>query len=329
MRPVARVRWHTGLRSPAGLGDAQAAALRGRFEQLLRGSGDGVPGASPTWPSHELPSPSAGRSAGLEAGAAESQALTQTASVEPQTSHRTQDKTTETVLPTTALKDRLPPRDVACTAQPTTAVDANPIATAQPRAEPPSMQAAMVPLSLSGSPMPPSLPSTPQAAGPSLNAAASERATRATTSRATDVAEPAAVLPQPPPAPTVRADVQPPWQQPAPRPQAARNERDGLRELVRDLVQAVVQLSRGREGQWCLTMALKPQVLEGALVALDAQPGRLCVRFACDGADARARLAAVRDDLRLRLVEALSAARPVEVSVEVQQPTPAVTPSHV
>jgi Type III secretion protein (HpaP) len=102
------------------------------------------------------------------------------------------------------------------------------------------------------------------------------------------------------------------------RPSAAGGAQRELPALVRDLVQAVVQLARGREGQWRLTMALKPQVLGGTWLTLDARPGRLRVRFDCAGADARARLEGVREALRLRLAETLSAIRPIEVSIEVR-----------
>jgi hypothetical protein len=112
---------------------------------------------------------------------------------------------------------------------------------------------------------------------------------------------------------------QPSQQQASPhRPNAAGGAQRELPALVRDLVQAVVQLARGREGQWRLTMALKPQVLGGTWLTLDARPGRLRVRFDCAGADARARLEGVRDALRLRLADTLSAIRPVEVSIDVR-----------
>lgn len=107
-------------------------------------------------------------------------------------------------------------------------------------------------------------------------------------------------------------------QLPAPPPRPAAAAQKDLPELVCNLVQTVVHLSRGREGQWRLTMALKPQVLEGTVVELTAQPGSLRVRFNCAGADARARLTAVRGDLHQRLGEALSAVRPVDVRVDVR-----------
>lgn len=239
MRAVARVRWNAGPRSAAGLGDARTAALRGRFEQLLNGGGQGVPGVSQALSSDGAPPPSAGRSAGLDALIA----------------------------------------------------------------QPPAMLWAAAASTRSASD----------------DATLLDRATQTGASRAPDNMEPAAVLPPQPAAAASRAELQ--AQAPSPQSQPASDERRGLAELVRDLVQAVVHLSRGREGQWRLTMALKPQVLGGTLVALEAEPGRLQVRFDCAGADACTRLAAVRDDLRTRLEETLSAARPVDVRVDVQLQT--------
>ena len=101
-------------------------------------------------------------------------------------------------------------------------------------------------------------------------------------------------------------------------------------QLIHDLVQAVVQISKGREGQWRLSMALKPQVLEGTHVVLDAQPGRLQVRFDCAGSDAGARLAEARAALQQRLVQALSnGGRAVDVEVDVQVDVPRFTQAKV
>jgi hypothetical protein len=117
------------------------------------------------------------------------------------------------------------------------------------------------------------------------------------------------------------AHLQPNQQPPTPQRTKADSGQKDLPELVRELVQAVVHLARGREGQWRLTMALKPQVLEGTLVELSAQPGSLQVRFDCAGTQACERLTAARTDLHQRLTEALSAARPVDVRVEVRATT--------
>lgn len=97
-------------------------------------------------------------------------------------------------------------------------------------------------------------------------------------------------------------------------PPSARPE---LPQLLRDLVQSVLDFSRGREGRWRLTAQLKPQVLGGAWLVMTAQPGSLHVRFDCAAAPARARLEAVRSDLRDRLAEALSVAQPIVVQVDV------------
>jgi hypothetical protein len=106
--------------------------------------------------------------------------------------------------------------------------------------------------------------------------------------------------------------------QPQPAPQSvAMRSRHGLPALVRDLVQTIVHLSRGRAGHWRLTMALQPQVLEATWVTLEACPGRLHVRFESACAEARAKLEASRQDLWQHLTDTLSAASPVDVCVEV------------
>jgi flagellar hook-length control protein FliK len=269
MRPVARVRWNAGPRSAAGLGDARAAALRGRFEQLLHGGGQGVPGVSQALSSDGAPPPLASRSAGLDALIAQPPAMPWAA----------------------AASTRSASDGVEATAQNNAPLCARPV---EPAAQ-------------------------PAATAPSPDATLLDRAMQTGASRAPDNTEPAAALPPLPAAATSRAEMQ--AQAPSPQSQPASDERQGLPELVRDLVQAVVHMSRGREGQWRLTMALKPHVLGGTLVALEAEPGRLQVRFDCAGADACTRLAAVRDDLRTRLEETLSAARPVDVRVDVQLQT--------
>jgi hypothetical protein len=111
-----------------------------------------------------------------------------------------------------------------------------------------------------------------------------------------------------------RFDSQPP---PAPRVVAMRSRHE-LPALVRDLVQTIVHLSRGRAGHWRLTMALQPQVFEATWITLEACPGRLHVRFDSACAEARAKLDAARDDLWQHLTDTLSAASPVDVRVEVQ-----------
>jgi Type III secretion protein (HpaP) len=341
MRPVARVRWNAGPHSAAGLGDARAAALRERFEQLLHGSGQGVSGVSPALSSHGTPPPSSGHSAGLDALIEQPQAMQWAAAASTQAASNqveatpapatVQDKVQPgprhlAPMPVGDAPDRpQSPRGTARQAELARSSDAAPAATAPLRAVEPPAQAALASPLVPSSPVPQLLSPPPIAATPSPDATVLERATQTGASRAPDNAEPAAVLPPLPAATTSRAEMQaqPQPQPPAPQSQPASGERHGLPELVRDLVQAVVHLSRGREGQWRLTMALKPQVLNGTLVALEAEPGRLQVRFDCAGAEACTRLAAVRDDLRLRLAEALSAARAVEVRVDVQLQTQA------
>jgi hypothetical protein len=351
MKPVARVRWSPGARSAAGFAEAHAATLRGRFEQLLHGTGQGLPGVAQTPLSSGAPPPSAGCSAGLDALVTPPPPTTEwTLAASADTTLRTidvalapaaaRDKTLQNErlcapAPVAAAAERSqPPQSAARQAGPATAGDApaddaTPAATTPPRVVQPPAPAALASLLAQQLPAPQAIAPLWAAATPSPDAALLERATPAAVSRTADNIEPVAVLPLPQAAPTVWTDVQAQPQQPAARPQAARGQPDDLPALVRDLVQAVVHLSRGREGQWRLTMALKPRVLDGTLVALEAQPGRLRVRFDCTGADAGARLAAVRDDLRLRLVEALSAARPVDVSVDVQMPSQAITLDHV
>jgi Type III secretion protein (HpaP) len=278
MKPVARVRWSPGSRSASGFGEANAAALRGRFEQLMRGSGEDVPGVSQTLSSHGAPPPTSRRSAGLDA------------LVEPRPQ---------------PLEVESSPRG---TRDKKAAIDSNQTVRAELSKDHPSIP--------HGEQLAVALPQTcavPLVCAPSLDT--SEHAALAHTSRTPDSSEPPPLLPPLNAQPT---DLQPPPQPPTARAERARGAARELPALVRDLVQAVVHMSRGREGQWRLTMALKPQVLEGTLVALEAQPGRLQVRFDCTGNDACTRLTAVRDDLRLRLTEALSAARPVDVRVDVQ-----------
>jgi Type III secretion protein (HpaP) len=311
MRPVARVRSSTGARSPAGLGDARAAALRGRFEQLLQGSGEGLPSVSQTLWSHGAPPPppSVDRGAALDAPIAQTQAMP--------------GALPAAAMPPGDAPDRAPsPSGTARSAERATGSDAAaPAATAPLRVVEPPAPAASASSLGPCSPAPPLLAQTPAAAAAWPDTTALTHAAQSSASRVSDKAEPAAVLPPLPAATTSRAEMQAQPQPPATQPKPARGARDGLPELVRDLVQAVVHMSRGREGHWRLTMALKPQVLEGTLVALQAEPGRLQVRFDCAGADAGARLVAVRDDLRLRLTETLSAARPVDVRVDVHLQT--------
>jgi Type III secretion protein (HpaP) len=111
----------------------------------------------------------------------------------------------------------------------------------------------------------------------------------------------------------------------APSLAPAKGQSKDLPELVRELVQAVVHLARGREGSWRLVMALKQEVLDGALLEVSAQPGKLQVRFECSSANAFARLSAARADLHQRLAEVLCSKRPVDVQVDVQTNVQAVS----
>jgi Type III secretion protein (HpaP) len=332
MRPVARVRLGPGARPSAGLGDAQAAALRGRFEQLLHGGGAGMPAVSQTLLSHDAPLP-----ATQWTPAASAHTVLHTMDG-PSTPAAVQDKAPQDGRPNKpvpigdATGYSLTPQDATNLNNPVRAhastgseqgrlLDNVSKLYASPSIAHGEWSQAHA-SRLDNPPTPPSLAPTLAAAAPSpdATAAAPERATRTGTGRASHNLDAAAVLPPPQAAPAARTDVQTQLQQPAAR--AKRGDRDGLPELVRDLVQAVVHMSRGREGQWRLTMALKPQVLDGTWVALDAQPGRLQVRFDCAATQSSMRLNAVRDDLRSRLTEALSSARSVDVSVEVHQLMP-------
>jgi Type III secretion protein (HpaP) len=313
MRAVARVRLNLGSRSAAALGDGQAAALRQRFEHLLHGSGQGVPAVSHTVPAHDAPLPWASRSAGLDAPTMQAEAAPW---VERIAVHNN-----EPAPPSENTPDRQALSRSGTSPVEPTAGDAKTKAScaAQPQMQ---MQTHITPPPAPGLLAHAQNAPAPMTATPPPNAASQESAAPSAAGRAAENNEPAAALP-----PTAqaalfgRAEMQAPPQPPTRQPLRARGERDDLPALVRELVQAVVHMSRGRDGQWRLTMALKPQVLEGTLVALAAEPGRLQVRFDCAGADAAARLVAVRDDLRLRLVEAVSAARPVDVRVDVQRLT--------
>jgi Type III secretion protein (HpaP) len=297
-----------GARSSARLGDTQAAALRGRFEQLLRGSGEGLPGVSQTVLPHDTPAPAMQRTPPPSSPAALHAIDVRSASATVQ-DKAPQDGCLGAPMPVADAADRSPPPHRAGP-------------TAASEAAPPALTSSLAP----GSPTAMSLVSTPAAATPLPGATAPEHATRNRADLAPENLDRAAVLSPRQAEPAGPKDVQAQQQQPAAQPQAARGERNGLPELLRDLVQAVVHMSRGREGQWRLTMALKPQVLDGTVVALDAQPGRLHVRFDCTATPASTRLNAVRDDLRLQLTEALSAVRAVDVSVEVREPVPTRAP---
>lgn len=315
MRPVARVRGSSGSRSAAGFGDARAATLRNRFEQLMQGSGPSARHLAQAVPGDGAPPPPPGRGEKLDAVLVHSQAM-------PQGAAPTRPQNVETAPPLATAREQTRP-DTCHGIQ--TQADGNADAARSRRADKPSSRGTMA--EAAAAPLPPAalasvapsiVVSMPTAAKPLLDTLPAERATPARTARAQDGVEPVAVLPPSQTAPASPADAQ--AQSQSLQPTARDREQRDMPELVRDLVQAVVHLSRGREGQWRLTMALKPQVLEGTVVALQAQPGQLQVRFDCLGADACARLAAVQDDLRTRLSEALSTARPVDVRVDVQAP---------
>jgi Type III secretion protein (HpaP) len=283
-----------GARSSARLGDTQAAALRGRFEQLLRGSGEGLPGVSQTVLPHDTPAPAMPR-APTPSSPAALHAIDVPSAPATAQDKAPQDGRLGVPMPVADAADRSPPlHSPPHRAGPTAASEA----------APPALTSSLAP----GSPTAMSLASTPDAATPWPGATAPEHATRNGADRAPENLDPAAVLSPRQAEPAAPKDVQAPLQQPAAQPQAARGE---------------------REGQWRLTMALKPQVLDGTVVALDAQPGRLRVRFDCTATPASKRLNAVRDDLRLQLSEALSAVRAVDVSVEVREPVPIGAPDDV
>lgn len=100
-------------------------------------------------------------------------------------------------------------------------------------------------------------------------------------------------------------------QMPTPRDQS------DLLNLVGSLVEAVIAHSKGRDGQWQLSMWMKPDVLDQTFLTLAAQPGTLNVRFNTSNPEVNAQLDSVREALCRRLTEALSSTDPVSVSVEV------------
>lgn len=316
MRPIARVRLSTGSRATAGASGANATALRTRFEQLLQG-GSGLPAVTQTESSRDAPSSTSARSAGLDVLMACPEVTMTTK--EAAAAARHVESPALTIEPLEAI-DRSAAQRLHGVARP------EPVqGVARQNDALPSFSFAATAVTLTPATLPLALTSPTAAAVPSpTNADALQPepvVEAASTARKPDSSD-AQVTPPELRAPDRSAAHLQSNQQPSTlqHTTSGKGQKD-LPELVRELVQAVVYLARGREGQWRLTMALKPQVLEGTVVELSAQPGSLQVRFDCAGPQACARLTAARTDLHQRLTEALSTVRPVDVRVDVQTTT--------
>jgi hypothetical protein len=338
VKPVSPITPRHHARVAPGPRDARASALRGRFEQLLRSTNERQPNATQALSCNAQPPSSTGQAVDRTTGhqiVTLSNARSGATSIDPSGSatsapalfspHPAAHPTRTATQPVGPLTTCIASHADAGQAQTESQNLRSPLRRAPPCATEGTSAGLTSPIAITSRT---TLTTAPTAEILDLHPdhhvpwCASVDHTKPSTIR--HAGDPEQMMPtSAPSASDAVLDVHGQTNQPPTAPSLARRSNDDLPNLIHDLVQAILHLSRSRDGHWRLTMALKPQVLDGTLVALDAQPGRMHVQFDCSTATAKSRIAAVKDDLQQHLSHALSAAQPVNVRVDIRfEPQP-------